>query len=188
MQNIHEALTLLETPEAGRGSAIEEISGDFWERYKSLRTLGQGCSGVVKKIQCRESLRKLAAKIIRTREDETLLRLKEEFVRLHRMEHPFIIKMEKMYVDTGAGVVYLVMDYFEGATLEEFSQRARTLEADPRPAEYLEEARAVFFKVVSAVGHLHRSGVVHRDLNPGNVLVNEGTPVSRSWRHQDHRL
>ena len=173
---MQDAPSLLEPPVQGAASPIEEIEGDFWERYKSLRTLGQGCSGIVKKIQCRQSLRKLAAKIIRTREDETIMRLREEFVRLHRMDHPCIIKMEKMYIDKNAGMVYLVMDYFDGVTLEEFSQQARSLGAEHESAEYFAKSKEVFFKIVNAVNHLHRFGIVHRDLNPGNVLISDGRP------------
>lgn len=154
---------------------IEYISGEFWEKYKSLRTIGQGCSAVVKKIQCRLTLKKYAAKIIRTHDEETIIKLKEEFNKLLTINHTNIIKMNKMYIDEGSGTVYILMEYFESITIGEVSETVQSLSDDiDKWREYEDRCRKYFYNIVLSIKHLHRCGVIHRDLNPGNILVNKG--------------
>lgn len=67
---------------------------------------------------------------------------------------------------SGEGVPYLVMDYIEGASLTTYCRDRR------RP---LEDRLGLFLQACAAVEHAHAKGVIHRDLKPGNMLV-EHTP------------
>ncbi|MCU0862562.1 MAG: serine/threonine protein kinase [Planctomycetes bacterium] len=62
---------------------------------------------------------------------------------------------------TGDGVLYLVMEYVDGETLEAARQRA---------APSLDDALACFLAITDGVRFAHQHGVLHRDLKPGNLL------------------
>jgi serine/threonine-protein kinase len=88
-------------------------------------------------------------------------RLREERRILARLEHPNIAR----FVDAGfdeAGAPWLALEFVEGATLTDWC-RAK--------APPLADRLRLFLKVCAAVEHAHRHLVVHRDLKPGNVLV-----------------
>ena len=59
---------------------------------------------------------------------------------------------------------YLVMEYIRGRTLDQVASEGRL---EPRPAA------ALLAKVAGAADHAHRKGVVHRDIKPRNILVDE---------------
>lgn len=146
------------------------IQGAFQEMYRSLGVLGRGCSGVVKKVQCRETRLKYACKIVRTQDEEMIATLKTEFKRVSSLSHPGVIKFHKLLIDPMQGMVYLIMELFDGITLEEFS----TSLANMTPEDALLKASRVFKEVSSIVAYLHARGVSHRDVHPGNILINAG--------------
>ncbi len=79
------------------------------------------------------------------------------------LEHPNIARF------LGCGVTqqdrpYVIMEYVEGATLTEYCDRRRLP---------LSDRVKLFEKVCSAVEHAHRNLVIHCDLKPGNILVND---------------
>lgn len=80
---------------------------------------------------------------------------------LGRLDHPNIASI----IDGGStesGIPYLVMEFVEGLSLTKFAAtRGLTLE----------DRIALFMKVCSAVQYAHQQMVVHRDLKPGNILV-----------------
>ncbi len=86
---------------------------------------------------------------------------------LARLQHPYIATL----IDGGTsdqGVPYLVMEYVRGETLYEYCSRRR-LDVDAR--------LKMFGKICEAVDYAHRNLVVHRDLKPGNILIDEdGNP------------
>jgi len=87
-----------------------------------------------------------------------------------RLRHPNIVAIHA--VGRQAGVHFFTMDYVDGETLDAHVRRAgdgKGLAPD--------EARRVISDVFRAVAHAHHSGVVHRDLKPGNVMVDRGGHV-----------
>lgn len=82
---------------------------------------------------------------------------------LARMQHPYIARM----FDGGEledGGPYLVMEYVTGMPITEHC-KARTLSVEQR--------LRLFQKVCAAVAYAHRNLIVHRDIKPGNILVDE---------------
>jgi eukaryotic-like serine/threonine-protein kinase len=63
------------------------------------------------------------------------------------------------------GINYLVMECMEGETL------AKRLEKGPLP---LEQVLKLGAQIADALDKAHRSGVVHRDLKPGNIMLTSG--------------
>lgn len=84
---------------------------------------------------------------------------------LARLNHPGIARL----LDAGAsaeGLPYFVMEYVDGQPID---QAARPLA--------LEQRLALFLQLAEAVAHAHRNLLVHRDLKPGNVLVDDSGHV-----------
>src|SRR6516162_11907280 len=90
-------------------------------------------------------------------------RFEREAKTISGLNHPNICVL----YDVGAqdGVDYLVMEFVEGETL------AKRLEKGPLP---LEQVLKLGGQIADAMDKAHRSGVVHRDLKPGNIML---TPV-----------
>lgn len=52
---------------------VRKSNGTFWDQFKELGTLGEGCLGVVKKCERRSTKELVAVKVIRTRDEEKIL-------------------------------------------------------------------------------------------------------------------
>jgi serine/threonine-protein kinase len=84
-----------------------------------------------------------------------------------RISHPNIVNT----VDVGRqdGVYYLVMDYIEGESLSHLISR----EAPLSP----QHAAEIVAQVADALDYAHQQGIVHRDVKPGNILIEPGGEV-----------
>jgi len=120
---------------------------------------------------------------------ENLRRFVREGRTLVRLSHPNIVRAEGMFRDRGNH--YLVLEYLTGGTLSDWTDRGRKMGLS-RTAE-------IAIALCDALFYLHRSGIVHCDLNPSNVLFDaQGRPklidlgiahipdnlVHRRWRTQ----
>ncbi len=82
--------------------------------------------------------------------------------RLSELEHPNIVRVHDL--DFHDGRPFLVMEYIRGRTL---AQYVREEPAAPR------HAAALLAVIAGAVAFAHRRGIVHQDIKPGNVLVDD---------------
>ena len=99
--------------------------------------------------------------------DFVLSRFRRERQTLAKLSHPNIARL----LDGGTtenGVPYIVMEYITGAVLTEYAH-ARRLS--------VRERIELFLPICAAVEYAHRNFVIHRDIKPGNILVDDsGTP------------
>ncbi len=134
--------------------------------FTLVRLLGEGGMGAVYLAQQDRPQRLVALKLIRSGHYSPSLieRFRREAEFLGQLEHPGIARIFAAGEHDGPGgrIPYLAMEYVEGASLREHSQRA---ELDDRARLRL------VVNVARAVHHAHVRGVVHRDLKPGNILV-----------------
>lgn len=98
-----------------------------------------------------------------------LARFLTEAKDLVRFNHPNIVRVLNYFEANGTG--YIVMDYVEGQTLKRWLASKKEL-----PDE--NELKAIFLPVLDGLGHVHRNGLLHRDIKPGNIyLTTNGTPL-----------
>lgn len=139
--------------------------------YRLIDVLGTGGMGAVWRARRTDGLaeRIVAIKFIPLgmNSQSAIRRFRQEEQALARLEHPYIARL----YDSGAteqGRPYLVMEYVEGLALTEYARRNGLS---------LEERLGIVRKVCEAVQYAHGCLVLHRDLKPGNILINsEGTP------------
>jgi tetratricopeptide (TPR) repeat protein len=137
-------------------------------RYRILRLLGEGGMGAVYEAEQEEPRRVVALKVIRLglATPERLRRFRQESQALARLQHPGIAQIhESGTADTGFGPQpYFAMELIRGLPLDEYAEVHRF---DVR------QRLAMIAKICDAVQHAHQRGLVHRDLKPGNILVDE---------------
>jgi hypothetical protein len=132
-----------------------------------VRLIGRGGMGEVYEVQRADGQfeQRAALKLTRREAVRLLDRFNAERQILARLDHPGLVRL----LDGGMspdGRPYAVMEYVEGKSI--------TLYCDGQRA-HLRERLRLFLQVCSAVSHAHRHLVVHRDIKPGNVLVdNDG--------------
>jgi tetratricopeptide (TPR) repeat protein len=134
-------------------------------RYRVLRLLGEGGMGTVYEAEQDSPRRAVALKVIRPGlvAPPLLRRFAQEAQILGRLHHPGIAQI----YDAGLaedGQPFFALELVRGEPLDEHAHR-QSLDAAGR----LE----LLARVCDAVQHAHEQGVVHRDLKPGNVLVDE---------------
>jgi len=136
------------------------------DRYRPLRPLGRGGSGSVWLARDERTGLEVALKIV-PREGKRAARAAREMEAASRLRHERCVRAYDFGGDSGH--VYIAYEYVEGSTLRE---TLRSGKLDDRDAV---EAAA---QILDALAHAHRSGIVHRDVKPSNVLVEESPTIS----------
>ena len=136
-------------------------------RYELRARISRGGMGAVWRAYDRRLRREVAVKVLHTwiAEDEDLARRFDREARLLApLENEHIVRLYD-YGDNGE-TPFLVIELIEGASLAEVA-RGRTLSWD--------QAVEVAVPVATALAYAHERGIVHRDLTPGNILVEKST-------------
>jgi serine/threonine-protein kinase len=138
---------------------LPEIPG--YDRLVELRRGGQGV--VYRARQCSTD-RAVAVKVLLDgahASESARSRFQREVELVARLRHPHIVRVYDSGL-TADGCLYYVMEYVEGAPLDA---------SECASATDLSAQLRLFVKICDAVRHAHRHGVLHRDLKPGNILV-----------------
>ncbi|MBX3468511.1 MAG: serine/threonine protein kinase [Planctomycetes bacterium] len=154
-------------------------------RYEVLGEVARGGFGVVLRARDPALSREVAIKLLLAgagASDTQRRRFEREVGALARLRHPNIVSVHE------AGSIregpYIVMDFVDGESLDQ-----RLARLGPLPVR---EALRLMETVARAIEHAHTRGVLHRDLKPGNVLVDRtGTPLVTDFglaREVDPRL
>jgi serine/threonine protein kinase len=135
--------------------------------HRLLGRLGQGGMGTVF-LGVSPDERAVAVKVLRDAvgDAEARRRFRHELAALRKVRGPHLV--EVLDADVDAETPYLVTRFVPGRRLDEL-----VAEDGPLQDEALHD---VARGIADALATLHRAGVVHRDLTPGNVLVLDGSP------------
>ena len=140
--------------------------GDVVGRYRIQRLIGSGGMGAVYAAEQDRPRRTVALKTLRPGFESPTLRqrFEHEAEVLGRLRHPGLAQVYDAGV-TDAGLLYFAMEFVPGA-------RTILVYADEERLDLAQRVQ-LFAEVCRAVHDGHAKGVVHRDLKPGNVLVDE---------------
>ncbi len=132
--------------------------------YSIVRQVGRGAFGVVYEATRNPVKRRVALKVLHEhvlKSPEAVTRFQREATAAAQIEHPHVIDV----FDGGVhdGVAFLAMEFLEGESL---SQRLKREKKIP-----LAELVDLMLPVVSALHAVHTTGVVHRDIKPGNIFL-----------------
>ena len=158
---------------AARAAAWTDLQeGDRIGPYRILGVLGHGGMGTVFRAQRADDQfrQNVAIKVVRPGlgdHAQTFERFRAERQILANISHPNIARLLDGGI-TPSGSPFLVMEYIEGVTLDQYVARLNL----PLAARL-----SLFRALCSAVQHAHQNLVVHRDLKPANVMLTaDGTP------------
>lgn len=144
--------------------ALEDRLGG---QYRILRLLGSGGMGAVYLARDLTLEREVAIKVVKPAAGSANVydRFRREAKTAAQLSHPNIVPLHAFgSVD---GMPYFVMGYVRGESLAERLRREGKLSEA--------EARRILADVALALDHAHRQGVVHRDVKPDNVLLEDAT-------------
>src|SRR5215831_17473005 len=137
-------------------------------RYRILRVLGEGGMGVVYEAEQEQPRRTVALKVIKLgmTSPELLRRFEQESQALARLQHAAIAQIhEAGTADTGYGPQpYFAMELIRGRSLREYAEEHHF---------DTEQRLQLMIRICEGVEHAHQRGLIHRDLKPGNILVDE---------------
>ena len=139
--------------------------GQVVSHYRILEPLDQGGMGVVYIAEDTRLGRRVALKF--SQADTTDASFRQRFLREARLasalNHPHIATLYD-YGETEDGRPFLVMELVKGHSLHHYLQTGELT---------LEQKLKVISEVAAALGEAHRHGIIHRDIKPQNILINE---------------
>src|SRR6476620_12428532 len=161
--------SFIETSTVGIATRIIEneqadlLVGQTFGHYKISKRIGSGGMGEVYLATDVTAGRKAALKLLPTRftgDAERLKRFQQDAHAVVGLNHPNILTVYEIGEDHSTH--YIASELIEGETLRQYLARGRM---------ELSEAVDVEIQVASAVAAAHEAGIVHRDINPGNIML-----------------
>lgn len=140
--------------------------------YTIISLVGKGGMGSVYLAEHKYiKQQKVAIKVINGNmiNDFTRQRLAEEADRLARMNHPNIVHFINYHIDE-AGNIYLIMEYADGHSLEDYIKNVSGLIVEDKICSFFEP-------ILDAFDYAHKHKIIHKDIKPSNIIItNEGIP------------
>src|SRR5947208_15345242 len=139
--------------------------------YEILEEIGRGGMGVIYRARQQHSRRIVAVKRIfahQANSHETLVRFRREAEAVASLDHPNILPIYEVS-ESEDGLPFFSMKYATGGSLR---AAAPALRVEPRNCVRL------MAKIARAIAYAHDKGILHRDLQPGNILLDgNGEPM-----------
>jgi predicted Ser/Thr protein kinase len=143
-----------------------DIIGERIGDYEIRRLLGRGGMGAVYLAHDHALDRRVALKILPRRlsaDPEIVARFQREAMAMAKLRHPNLMHIYS--VGEHKGHPFFAMEYIKGSTLSSVVRKAGSLPP--------EEAAHILAEIISALVKVHGQGLIHRDIKPGNIMIDE---------------
>lgn len=136
-------------------------------RYEILEKIGEGGMAIVYKARCNLLNRFVAIKILKSEysSDETFVkRFRAEAQSAASLTHPNIVSVYDVGQERDEKISYIVMELLESKTLKDYINEHEKMTND--------EVLKVAAQVASALEAAHKAHIIHRDIKPHNIILN----------------
>ena len=167
------AVATLELGRAKQRRVVQEprLGQTLGGRFRLNEELGRGAQGIVYKAFDEKLDRDVAVKVLRTdAPGQARERFEREARTVSQLGHPGIVKIFEAGTTEG-GALYYAMELVRGPSLEAVLESSE-------PLSMIRVAR-ILEGTALAIHHAHEAGLVHRDLKPGNLLLDEDEQTVR---------
>ena len=134
-------------------------------KYVIADLIGSGAAGAVYKATHRELRRTVAVKVLHPhyQQDPHFMKgFRGEALAASQIDHPNVMRVLDFGVEPD-GLVYIVMEYLSGRTLQSLLDEERRLKT--------ERAVEIMIQVCAALSVAHDNGIIHRDIKPDNIML-----------------
>ncbi|CAI2387873.1 unnamed protein product [Moneuplotes crassus] len=140
---------------------------EIHKTYEIGETIGFGTYSLVKFATNKKTGEKVAIKICRRENSREMA--KKEFEILKSLRQSTIIQPKDFIENEAENESYLILEYFEGMTLDRYVKEHGPLEE--------KDTEKVATALAECISYLHSNGIAHRDLKPENILINEDKEI-----------
>lgn len=143
-----------------------DLTGKEFSNYKIIGKLGAGGMATVYKAHELSLNRMVALKILSPRlsdDADFIKRFHREAQSAAQLNHPNIVQIYA--IGEEEGFHYFAMEYLKGKTLSNIKKEEGSLPAD--------RSIAIIKQVTAALGEAHKAGLVHRDIKPCNIMLDD---------------
>lgn len=165
-------------PEAGRRATGDGVGVVLQGRFKLVERIGEGGMSRIykaidlRRVEARSPNPFLAVKVLTVPVDhyfDSIQTLDREADKLRSLTHPNIVRV--IDVDRDGQTVFMTMEFLSGVSLHEKLKRADATSLGTQRRHHIIAA------IAQALDFAHRTGIVHGDLKPGNVIITDAGEV-----------
>lgn len=139
--------------------------GQILDQYRLVEQVGQGGMATVFRALDTRTLREVALKVLSPTivgDKRFVRRFRREAALVTRLKHPNILPV--LGYGESRGFIYIAMPFIKGLTLQDYMLKRRLTDV---------ECSRWIGQVVAALDFAHRHGVIHRDVKPSNVMIDD---------------
>ncbi|EAR85317.1 Serine/Threonine kinase domain protein (macronuclear) [Tetrahymena thermophila SB210] len=138
----------------------EQMFENFYEKLEKIGEGGNSCVHRCRRIN--DDSQHFAVKITKFSNEEIILSETDTSNRLLKLSHPNVCKAYDLFVEKSFNTTYLIMEYINGQTIEQWIQQKQTIEDN--------EIRFIMNGLLEGIDYLHQQGFIHRDISSSNVI------------------